>query len=106
MFHVLLALPVLAAFGAVAGIILCCMGFLLALAFLGQLILCLFCKTLRWLLWVPALIGILGLILCILVGLPVSLTVIFLFWGLYEIMALCGWAVSKLLRKLKRLMIG
>ena len=39
MFHVLLGLPVLAAFGAVAGVVLFLMGLILAFAFFGQLLL-------------------------------------------------------------------
>ena len=39
MFHVFLALPALAAFGALAGIVLGLMGALLALTFFGQLLL-------------------------------------------------------------------
>ena len=44
MFHVFLALPVFAVFGAMAGIVLCCMGLLLAFAFFAQLLLCFFAE--------------------------------------------------------------
>ena len=82
------------------------MGVLLAIAFFGQLLLCLLCKTVRWLLWLPALLGVLGLVLCLLAGLPLSAGVILLFWGVYEVLTLCGWAVSKLLKGLWRLVRG
>ena len=48
MFHVFLALPALAAFGALAGIVLGLMGALLALAFFGEMVLCLLCKRVWW----------------------------------------------------------
>ena len=106
MFHVFLALPALAAFGALAGIVLGLMGALLSLAFFGQLLLCLLCKTVRWLLWLPALLGVVGLVLCLVAGLPLSLTVILLFWAVYGVLALCGWGISRLLLGLWHLIMG
>lgn len=106
MFHVFLALPALAVFGALAGVVLGFMGAFLAIAFFGQLLLCLLCRTVRWLLWLPALLGVAGLVLCLLAGLPLSAGVILVFWGIYEILALCGWVVSKLLKGLLRLVRG
>ena len=70
MFHVLLALPVLAAFGAAAGAVLAAVLGLLGLAFFAELLLGLFCRKLRWLMWLPVLMGALGLML--LLGLGVS----------------------------------
>ena len=106
MFHVFLARPALATFGALAGIVLGLRGALLSLAFFGQLLLCLLYKTVWWLLWLPALLGVVGLVLCLLAGLPLSVGAILLFWGVYEVLALCGWAVSRLLRGLWRLVRG
>ena len=106
MFHVLLGLPVLAAFGADPPVVLFLMGLILAFAFFGQLLLGLFCRTIRWLLYIPVILGAAGLVLCLVAGLPLSLTVILLFWAVYGVLALCGWGISRLLLGLWHLIMG
>ena len=51
MFHVLLALPVLTVFGAAAAMVLAAMLTLWGAAFGAELLLGLFCRKRRWLLW-------------------------------------------------------
>lgn len=106
MFHVLLALPVLAAFGAAAGAVLAAVLGLLGLAFFAELLLGLFCRKLRWLMWLPVLMGALGLLLSLMAFLPVSLGAVLLFWGGYGLMLLLGLGVSRLLRRLFSLLAG
>jgi hypothetical protein len=98
MFHVLLALPVLAAFGAAAGLAAAVALGLLGLAFFAELIAGLFFRTLRFFTWLPALLGVLGLALCLLAPLPVAASAILVFWGIYGVLILCGWGLSSLLR--------
>lgn len=95
MFHVLLALPVLAVFGAAAGAALAVMLGLLALAFFAELVLGLFFRTLRWLVWLPVSLGVGGLALCFLAALPAAPVLVF--WLLYGLMLLFGWVISLLL---------
>ena len=56
MFHVTLALPVLAAFGAVGWLILLAMAALIGFAFFGVLVVNLLFRALRWVLWIPVLL--------------------------------------------------
>ena len=101
MFHVLLVLPGMAAFGAAAGAVLVIMVALLCGAFLLVLLLGLFCRTIRWLLWLPVLFGSLGLLLCLTAGaFPLTLAVILGFWGLFGFMLLCGWLAAWVLKKI------
>jgi hypothetical protein len=101
MFHVLLVLPVMAAFGVMAGAVLTVMLGLLCVAFFLELLLGLFCRALRWLLWLPVLFGVFGFMLSVTAlsfwALPKS--VIFIFWGLFGLMVLCGWLAACLLKK-------
>ncbi len=103
MFHVLLALPALAVFGVMAGVVLAVMFALLCAAFLIQLLLGLFCRTLRWLIWVPAAVGAAGLIVCLLASLPVAVSVIVVFWLAYGLAVACGAILSWFLRKIFRI---
>ena len=102
MFHVLLVLPVMAAFGAAAGAVLVIMAALLCGAFLLELLLGLFCRTIRWLLWMPVLFGGLGLMLSMVAlsfwALPKAVFV--LFWALFGFMLLCGWLAAWVLKKI------
>ena len=98
MFHVMLVLPVLAVFGAMAGLVLGLMFVLLGFAFCAQLIVSLFFGTLHWLVCLPAMLGFVGLAICLLAGLPLSVPVILIFWVLYELLALAGWGLARLLR--------
>ena len=102
MFHMLLALPFLAAFGAAAGLVLTVLLVLLAAAFFTELLLGLFFRTLRFFVWLPALLGAAGLALCFFAPLPVAASAVLLFWGGYGVLLLCGWGVSSLLRLLFR----
>lgn len=104
MFHVLLVLPILASFGALAGVVLAMMGFLLGGAFFWELLLGLFCKTKKWLLWLPVLFGVFGLLLSLswLSFSSEMKTATFVFWGLYALCLLCGRGLSCLLKKALR----
>lgn len=101
MFHVLLVLPILASFGALAWLVLSVGGFLLGGAFLWELLLGLFCKTKKWLLWLPVLFGVFGLLLSLswLSFSPEMKTAVFVFWGLFALCLLCGRGLSCLLKK-------
>ena len=54
----------------------------------------------------PVILGAAGLVLCLVAGLPLSLTVILLFWAVYGVLALCGWGISRLLLGLWHLIMG
>gem|GEM_PF-2154611 len=98
MLQVLSALPVLAAFGTAAGLAAAVVLGLLGLAFFAELIAGLFFRTLRFFTWLPALLGVLGLALCLLAPLPVTASAVLIFWGIYGVLILCGWGLSSLLR--------
>ena len=57
MFHVLLALPVLASFGAMAVVVLSAVLAVWGAAFAMELALGLLCRRNRWCLWIPAGVG-------------------------------------------------
>ena len=70
-----------------------------AAGFLWELAVGLFCRTRRYLLWVPVLAGALGLALC--AASPVHtlpFSFLLLCWGLYGGGILFGWSLSHLLR--------
>lgn len=95
MFHMLLALPALAVFGALAAAVLSAVLAIWALAFAVQLVLGLLCRRNRWCLWIPSLMGALGFLLMILARMyPLEMPFILLFWGGYALALLCGWGVS------------
>lgn len=98
MFHVTLALPVLAAFGAVGWLILLAMGALIGFAFFGVLVVNLLFRALRWVLWIPAAIGLAGTAVCFFAGWPLALSVILAFWAFYALAALAGWIIAAVLR--------
>ena len=82
MFHVLLALPAIAVFGTVAGTVLTVLGGLLGLAFIIQLLFGFVFRTVKWLLWLP---GVLGSFPLLQVGLPAVLSLYFdIFSGLMQ----------------------
>jgi hypothetical protein len=62
-----------------------------------QLLLTLFCAAVKWLLWLPALLGLVGLVLCLLAPLPVSAGMVLAFWGFYALVLLCGLGIARLL---------
>ena len=66
MFHVLLALPVLAAFGAMAVVVLSVVLAIWGAAFAIELALGLLCRRNRWCLWIPAVVGAVGMLLMLL----------------------------------------
>lgn len=103
MFHLLLALPVLAVFGAAAAVVLAAMLVLWGAAFGVELLLGLFCRKRRWLLWLPVLFGVLGFFLMLLARVyPLELPFLLILWGGYGACLLLGWAVSAALRSLYR----
>lgn len=98
MFHVLLALPAIAVFGTVAGTVLIVLTGLLGFAFFAELACGFALKTLKWLLWMPlilgvAVIGLLGIVLDV-----VPLTLILIFGILYGVTLLVGRCVVYLFR--------
>ena len=105
MFHVMLALPVLTAFGVMAGLVLTALVGLLGVVFLFEWLVCLFCKRRRWLLWLPA---VLAAALCgglfLLFSLPVSF--ILIYFGLYALCALAGlgaaWLCGKVYQDIRK----
>ncbi len=103
MFHVLLALPVLAVFGAAAAMVLAAMLTLWGAAFGAELLLGLFCRKRRWLLWLPVLFGVLGFFLMLLARIyPLELPFLIVLWGGYGVCLLAGWGMSAVLRRLYR----
>ena len=94
MFHVMLALPVLTAFGAMGAVVLMLMLLLLALAFFGVLLVRLVFRGLKWLLCLPLIVAAVGLAVCLVIDFP--LTAALLFWGLYALCCLLGWAAMRL----------
>lgn len=103
MFHVLLALPVLAVFGAAAAMVLAAMLTLWGAAFGGELLLGLFCRKRRWLLWLPVLFGVFGFFLMLLARIyPLELPFLLVLWGGYGVCLLAGWGMSLLARRLYR----
>lgn len=90
MFHVLLVLPALVTFGAMAAVVLCapfCAGIVL------QLLLTVFGQK-KWVLYVPAGLGALGLAgsLLWLLG-DVPFTVLLVYWGIYFLALWITWLV-------------
>ena len=103
MFHVLLALPVLPAFGAMAVVVLSVVLAIWGAAFAIELALGLLCRRNRWCLWIPAVVGAVGMLLMLLARMyPLELPFILLFWGGYALALLCGWAVSAGIARLIR----
>lgn len=98
MFHVLLALPAIAVFGTVAGTVLTVLGGLLGLAFIIQLLFGFVFRTVKWLLWLP---GVLGMVVLGVLGAvfgAVPLTLMLIFGCLYGVVLLAGRLVIHLLR--------
>lgn len=103
MFHVLLALPVIAAFGTVAGTVCVILIGLLGAAFVASLLCGFVFRTLKWLLWLPLALGmaVLGLLGALFGAVPLTLMLVF---GLvYGAVMLVGRCVVALLRWLFRL---
>ena len=57
MFHMLLAAPVLAVFGAMGAAVVAALGLLLGLGFFAVLLVRLLFHGLKWLLWLPLAVG-------------------------------------------------
>ena len=57
MFHALLVLPAVAVFGTVAGTVLTVLFGLLGLAFIAELLFGFVFQTVKWLLWLPGVLG-------------------------------------------------
>ena len=98
MFHVLLALPAIAVFGTVAGTVLTVLGGLLGLAFIIQLLFGFVFRTVKWLLWLP---GVLGMVVLAVLGAvfdAVPLTLMLIFGCLYGVVLLAGRCAVHLLR--------
>ena len=98
MFHMMLAAPVLAVFGAMGAAVVAVLGLLLGLGFFAVLLVRLLFHGLKWLLWLPLAIG--GAVLGLLLGFGLPLTVLLGFFLLYGVVCLAGWAVSAVLRLL------
>ena len=82
MFHALLVLPAVAVFGTVAGTVLTVLFGLLGLAFIAELLFGFVFQTVKWLLWLP---GVLGSFPLLQVGLPAVLSLYFdIFSGLMQ----------------------
>ena len=98
MFHVLLALPAVAVFGTVAGTVLTVLFGLLGLAFIIQLLFGFVFRTVKWLLWLPCVLGmaILGILGAGFGTVPLALMLIF--GCLYGVVLLAGKLVIHLLR--------
>lgn len=96
MFHVMLAMPVLAAFGAMALFVLCapfCVGVFL------QLVLSIVAEK-RWILWVPAGLGVLGLVWSLYGFLPdLPILYILIYWALYFLVLWLTWLVVDQIKK-------
>ena len=98
MFHMMLAAPVLAVFGAMGAAVVAVLGLLLGLGFFAVLLVRLLFHGLKWLLWLPLAIG--GAVLALLLSFVLPLTVLLGFFLLYGVVCLAGWAVSAVLRLL------
>ena len=98
MFHMMLAAPVLAVFGAMGAAVVAVLGLLLGLGFFAVLLVRLLFHGLKWLLWLPLAIG--GAVLALLLGFGLPLPVLLGFFLLYGVVCLAGWAVSAVLRLL------
>ena len=100
MFHVLLALPAMAAFGAAAGVVAAVLFAVLALAFLGGFLMKIVFRGLRWLLALPVLLG--GLLsLTVFFAAPAAaLSIILIFWVLYGAAMLMGWLLASVVKLL------
>ena len=82
MFHVLLALPVLASFGAMAVVVLSVVLAVWGAAFAIGLALSLLCRWNRWCLCITAVLGAVGMLLMLLARMyPLELPFILPFWG-------------------------
>lgn len=96
MFHVLLALPALVALGAMAVFVLSapfCIGLFL------QLVLTVFGQK-RWVLYVPAGLGALGLAGSMVYFLPdLELTIILAYWAAYFLVIWLTWLVAAQIKK-------
>lgn len=105
MFHVLLALPAIAVFGTVAGAVLAVLLGLLGLAFIVELLCGFVFRTVKWLLWIPLILGaaVFGLLGILFGTLP--LTLLLVFSVMYGIVLLMGRCAVVLLRWLFRLII-
>ena len=64
--------------------------------FLWELLVGLFCRKNRWLLFLPVLAGALGLVLCLLAHSSFSLSFLLGFWAVYGCALLFGWSLSQL----------
>lgn len=64
--------------------------------FLWELLVGLFCRKNRWLLFLPVLAGALGLALCLLAHSSFSLSFLLGFWAVYGCALLFGWSLSQL----------
>ena len=72
-------------------------------AFAIELALGLLCRRNRWCLWIPAVVGAVGMLLMLLARMyPLELPFILLFWGGYALALLCGWGVSAGIARLIR----
>lgn len=92
MFHLMLAAPVLAVFGAMGAAVVTLLGLLLGLGFVAVLLVRLLFHGLKWLLWLPLAVG--GAVLALLLGFGLPLTVVLAFFLLYGLVCLLGWVVS------------
>ena len=64
--------------------------------FLWELLVGLFCRKNRWLMFLPVLAGALGLALCLLAHSSLSLSFLLGFWAVYGCALLFGWSLSQL----------
>ena len=96
MFHALLVLPAVAVFGTVAGTVLTVLFGLLGLAFIAELLFGFVFQTVKWLLWLP---GVLGAVFG-----AVPLTLMLIFGCLYGAVLLVGRCAVHLLRWLLSLL--
>ena len=79
MFHALLVLPAVAVFGTVAGTVLTVLFGLLGLAFIAELLFGFVFQTVKWLLWLPGVLGmvVLGVLGAVFGAVPLTLMLIF-----------------------------
>ena len=104
MVHTLLVLPAVAVFGTVAGTVLTVLFGLLGLAFIAELLFGFVFQTVKWLLWLP---GVLGMVVLGVLGAvfgAVPLTLMLIFGCLYGAVLLVGRCAVHLLRWLLSLL--
>ena len=102
MFHVMLALPAFGALAILGTVVLWILFALLQGSFWGTLLLGIFCKKHKWLISLPALLGVVGCVVCLMLDLLLESGIVLAYWGVYLLAALIGYGIACLVRCIMR----